>query len=158
VTRFRRLWTWRKDEEDFYRRQCLGSTLHVCCGKSFLGDVRLDIEATGAANVLGDYRHLPFRDKSFDTVICDPPWAKRERLDAGLSWIFELRRVARRRIVIVHNTVFSIPGTELLRSWAVRSRGLLWKTVHVHRVIRSFRIKYPYQGGVRAHLRDRESA
>ena len=35
--------------------------------------------------VIGDITDLPFKDKSFDTVICDPPWAKRERLDAGLS-------------------------------------------------------------------------
>ena len=130
--KFRKLWAWEKNEEEFYKQFCEGRVLHVCCGQSKFGDVRVDIEPQDPGVLKADYRHLPFKNKSFDTVICDPPWAKRERLDAGLSWLFELARIARKRIVLVHNTVFSIKGFKLSYGYAVNSRGLLWKVMMVY--------------------------
>jgi len=34
---------WPKDVENFLNEQLIPVTLHVCCGKSQLGDVRLDL-------------------------------------------------------------------------------------------------------------------
>jgi hypothetical protein len=129
--RFRELWKWTKGEENFYSKLCIGRVLHVCSGKSSFGDVRVD--RYEKCDVRADYRYLPFKDNSFDTVICDPVWGKSERLDSGImQWLSELRRVARKRIVIVHNTIFSIRGCVLVNVYAVKVRGLLWKVVQVH--------------------------
>ena len=43
--------------------------LNVGCANNNLGDVRLDIERTEAANIIADARYLPFRDKCFDLVL-----------------------------------------------------------------------------------------
>lgn len=130
--KFRKLWAWSKDEEAFYKKFCFGKVLHVCCGQSKFGDVRIDIEPQDPGVIKADYRCLPFDNYSFDTVICDPPWGKRERLDAGLRWLFELARVARKRIVLVHNTIFHIPGFRVKYGYAVNSRGLLWKVMVIY--------------------------
>jgi len=51
---------------------CEGYTLHVCCGESKLGDVRIDLEKQ--ADVKASMYHLPVKRACFDTVVCDPPW------------------------------------------------------------------------------------
>ena len=130
--KFRKLWAWSKEEEAFYKKHCPGKVLHVCCGQSKFGDVRTDLYPQDPGVIWADYRNLPFEDRSFDTVLCDPPWAKRERLDAGLSWLFELSRVARKRIVLIHNTIFKIPGFSFKYGYAVNARGILWKVVGIY--------------------------
>lgn len=128
----RRLWIWEAEEHRLYQTLCVGSVLHVCCGHSLFGDVRVD-RYTNSVDVHADYRWLPFKDKSFDSVICDPPWAKSERLDAGIiGWLRELDRVTRHRIVIIHTTMFQLPGWKLIDAYCVRAKGLLWKVVQVH--------------------------
>ena len=116
----------------FYQSLCVGSVLHVCSGYSQLGSVRVD-RYTDCCDIRADYRHLPFKDKTFDTVICDPPWAKTEQLDKGIiSWLSELERVARQRLLIIHITMFNLPGWKIKDAYAVQSKGLLWKVVQVH--------------------------
>jgi len=90
--RLRKLWIWSAEEAQFYKAFISGTCLHVCCGSSEIGDVRVDIEprpyfvATGQhkmfpnVDVVCDYRYLPFADRSFDTALCDPPWGKARRL------------------------------------------------------------------------------
>src|SRR5213594_2174494 len=51
---------------------CEGYTLHVCCGESPIGDVRIDLEKK--SDVKASMYNLPVRHESFDTVLCDPPW------------------------------------------------------------------------------------
>lgn len=53
----------------FLEHHISGYTLSVGCGSDMKGQVRLDIEPTEATNIIGDACHLPFKDKSFDTVI-----------------------------------------------------------------------------------------
>ena len=130
--RLRELWIWDRDEASFYSKQIVGSCLHVCSGRSSIGDVRIDLYER--ADIKADYRHLPIRDKSFDTVICDPYWGKKERVDKGImQWLDELRRIARKRIIIVHNTIFTIRGWRIVRAWAVNTgKGLFWKVCVVY--------------------------
>lgn len=135
--RLRKLWIWTGEEHMFYQFLCAGKVLHVCSGHSQFGDVRID-RFTNCCDIRGDYRHLPIKDKSFDTVICDPPWAKSERFDKGIiNWLSELKRVARQRMVIIHTTIFHLPGWKLVDAYAVQSKGLLWKVVQVHEPTRS---------------------
>ena len=97
-----------------------GSVLHVCSGKSEVGDVRVDL--TMKCDVKADMMSLPFKDQSFDTVICDPPWQYfLGKWRAYANFMFELRRVARLRIVVViDNLHFDLKGwkdtTFVLRS------------------------------------------
>jgi ubiquinone/menaquinone biosynthesis C-methylase UbiE len=42
--------------------------LNIGCGEEEIGDVRLDLVATSAANIVGDAQHLPFRGSVFTEV------------------------------------------------------------------------------------------
>lgn len=82
----------------FLRAHTEGTLLQVCCGGSRLGGVRVDIDLRApAVNVLADMIDLPFKEKSFDTVACDPlyelAYPKRIELQR------ELFRVAKRRVI-----------------------------------------------------------
>lgn len=73
---FRSAFTWEKEIDDFVRERIKGYSLNVPCGKSKLGDVRLDVDANlsmrEAYNFFKD--KLPYKKNTFDTVISDPPW------------------------------------------------------------------------------------
>lgn len=43
LQKLRVLWEYDQEEERFYETLLKGRTLHVCCGKSRMGDVRVDI-------------------------------------------------------------------------------------------------------------------
>jgi hypothetical protein len=82
----------------FVRYHATGSILQVCCGASRIGLARLDIDAAApAANVRGDMLALPFKDKSFETVACDPMYELDHKLRVKLQR--EVFRVARRRVI-----------------------------------------------------------
>lgn len=117
----------------FYQSHCIGSVLHVCNGTSPFGDLRID-RYSNSTDIRADYRHLPIKDNSFDTVICDPYWGKSERVDKGLiDWLSELRRVAKQRIIIIHNSLFVLPKWKLVDAYAVKARGYwFWKVVQIH--------------------------
>jgi len=139
--RLRKLWIWSAEEAQFYKAFISGTCLHVCCGISTIGDVRVDrynpglLRGCGGPSVIADYRALPFGDESFDTTLCDPPWAKSEALDKGLaSWLYELARVTKRRLIIIHHTIFAVRDFNIVDAWALnnQARGLLWKVVQIH--------------------------
>jgi hypothetical protein len=101
---------WPEAVEVTLRTLLVPLSLHVCSGHSQLGDVRLDIDATVRPHVLSDASKLPFPDKSFETVLCDPPYN-------GQYWwnhavLSELARVARTRIIFQH---WFIPADRLGR-------------------------------------------
>jgi hypothetical protein len=75
-------------------------SLHVCCGKSKLGDVRFDADPANNPDVVGDAACLPFDDESFGTVLCDPPYNGKFQWNHDL--LSELSRVAKHRIVFQH--------------------------------------------------------
>ena len=90
---------WPKEVEDYLRTMLIGNTLHICCGKSLLGDIRLDLYAKNV-DVIADAARCPFSDKSFDTVLIDPPYNSR------FQWMHdmlnELHRLAKKRIIFQH--------------------------------------------------------
>lgn len=73
---FRPAFMWEKEIEDFVKERMKGYVLNVPCGKSQLGDVRLDLDPKlsmrGAYDFFKD--KLEFEHNTFDTVISDPPW------------------------------------------------------------------------------------
>lgn len=85
----------------------VGRTLHVCCGKSRLGDVRLDLNEPDA-DIVCDAANMQgyVGDREYDTVLCDPPYNGKFQWNHNL--LHELARVARRRIIFQH---WFIPAT-----------------------------------------------
>ena len=104
VTRFREAWVWLKEEEKLYAQFLKGyhPIIHLFCGKSSLGDVRVDCEdfpnVTHRIEIKPEKGFkLPFEDKSFDACIFDPPW-----INPMFVWTaWEVPRITRRRIVAI---------------------------------------------------------
>jgi hypothetical protein len=72
---FRKAWRWPHAVELFFQQRIEDkSSLHVCCGSSRIGDVRLDIDSDSERTISGDMRTIPFDDCSFDIVFGDWPW------------------------------------------------------------------------------------
>lgn len=92
---------WPEEVEDYIAGLLIGRSLHVCCGKSRLGDVRLDLNEEDAdiRCDASDMREF-VRDDEFDTVFCDPPY------NGVFQWnhdlLSELSRVAAKRIIFQH--------------------------------------------------------
>lgn len=77
----------------------IGRSLHVCAGLSKLGDFTVDLFAHDV-DVTADAVALPFADRQFDTVLCDPPYNGKFQWNHNL--LSELARVAARRILFQH--------------------------------------------------------
>jgi len=105
VTVFKEAWRWTKDEEAIYARFLKGFTLHLCCGKSLLGDIRIDVDRRLKPTIVADQNHLPFKDKVFDTALWDPPWINNQNYRVG----FKLAKVVKKRIIAISNTWVYIP-------------------------------------------------
>lgn len=93
-------WRWPSDVEAFIRTRAQGFTLHVCNGNSSLGDLRID-RFSQHTDIIADMHHLPIKEESFDSVICDPPWALDNRLRIHL--ITEFRRVLKWGGILILN-------------------------------------------------------
>jgi hypothetical protein len=98
---------WPESIEDFLGTLFIGRVLHVCCGLSTLGDVRLDLNQPGAdiqcdASNMRDH----VTDGEFETVLCDPPYNGKFQWNHDL--LTELARVASQRIIFQH---WFIPAT-----------------------------------------------
>ena len=91
---------WPEAVEDFLFTLLRPTSLHVCSGASDLGDIRFDLDFNHRPNVVGDAARLPFKDRSVDTVLCDPPYNGKFQWNHDL--LSELSRVADRRIVFQH--------------------------------------------------------
>jgi hypothetical protein len=91
---------WPESIEDFLDTLLVGNSLHVCCGLSKLGNVRLDLDPNVNPDVIADAARLPFSDNSFDTVLCDPPYNGKFQWNHDV--LSELSRVASNRIVFQH--------------------------------------------------------
>ena len=108
--RFRRAWAFPRDVEGFLRRLLIPPSLHIACGSSRIGDVRLDLFMR--ADVKGDMFHLPFRDESFASVLIDPPWHLPYHVRPQLAR--ELARVLRPEGRLILNA-----------PWSLRLKGIL---------------------------------
>lgn len=100
---------WPKDVEKFLENNLAGLTLHVCCGISKLGDVRLDLFQPNI-DVRADASKLPFVDKSFDTILSDAPYNSKFQWNHDL--LSEMSRVSKFRII--HQNWF-LPADKLGR-------------------------------------------
>lgn len=92
-------WSHPRSVDAWLKNQVIGTSLNVCKGRSTAGDIQIDIVKNLQPTIIADLFHLPFPDKSFDTVICDPPFD----YYGSLKWIHELRRVASKRIILASN-------------------------------------------------------
>lgn len=93
---------WPKEIEAFLRTLFVGRTLHVCCGKSLLGDVRLDMDTDNGPDIVCDAANMRehVADGEFDTVLCDPPYNGKMQWNHDL--LCELIRVASCRVIFQH--------------------------------------------------------
>lgn len=91
---------WSDSIEDVLDSLLVGNSLHVCCGLSKLGNVRLDMNPEVNPDVIADAAKLPFDDNSFDTILCDPPYNGKFQWNHDM--LAELSRVASKRIIFQH--------------------------------------------------------
>lgn len=93
---------WAKEIEDYISSLFVGRVLHVCCGKSLLGHVRLDLDPENHPDIICDAANMRgfVSDGEFDTVLCDPPYNGKFRWNHDL--LCELARVSRQRIIFQH--------------------------------------------------------
>ena len=93
---------WPEQVEAFLGKLLIGKTLHVCCGKSKLGTVRLDIDPANHPHIVCDASDMSahVKDGEFETVLCDPPYNGQMQWNHDL--LRELLRVSSRRIVFQH--------------------------------------------------------
>jgi len=89
-------WSWNKKTDFWLLRHCIGTTLHVCCGMSKIGDLRVDIDPMVKPDMICDVMELPFRAGSFETIICDPPFSLFNRF----KWIYKLADMCTKRLII----------------------------------------------------------
>lgn len=96
---------WPDAIEEFLQTLFVGKTLHVCSGKSKLGDIRLDLYEQ-EVDIKADAVNMPINDNEYDTVLCDPPYNGKFQWNHDL--LAELSRVAKTRIIFQH---WFIPAT-----------------------------------------------
>lgn len=96
---------WPKAIESFLETILIGKSLHVCSGKSKLGDIRLDLNEQDV-DIKADAVNMPIADNEYDTVLCDPPYNGKFKWNHDL--LQELARVAKKRIIFQH---WFIPAT-----------------------------------------------
>ena len=90
---------WPDAVEQYLKERLIGYTLHVCPGKSMLGDVRLDLHE-GVIDIRGDAARLPFAENAFNTVLIDPPYNGKFQWNHDM--LNEIHRVAGQRIIFQH--------------------------------------------------------
>lgn len=93
---------WSSSIEKLLATLFVGRTLHVCCGASLLGDVRLDLDHTHSPDIICDASDMRgiIQDGEFDTVLCDPPYNGKFQWNHNV--LSELARVASKRIIFQH--------------------------------------------------------
>lgn len=103
---FREAFLWEKEIEEFVKKEMVGYTLNVPCGKSKLGDVRLDINSDLSMREAYDMfkNKLPYPNSFFDTIISDPPWKIGHYFRPRL--FFELIRVCKVGGKIIYNATW----------------------------------------------------
>jgi hypothetical protein len=93
---------WAPAIEEFLPSLFVGRTLHACCGKSLLGNVRLDLDPANNPDIVCDAANMRavVSDNEFDTVLCDPPYNGKFQWNHDV--LAELARVASKRIIFQH--------------------------------------------------------
>jgi hypothetical protein len=90
---------WASAVTEFLETQLIEPTLHLCCGKSMLGSIRLDLYEKDV-DIRADAARVPFATDSFNTVLIDPPY------NGVFQWnhdmISEVGRIASKRFIFQH--------------------------------------------------------
>lgn len=111
---FREAFLWEDEVEEFVKKRIKGYSLNVPCGKSKLGDVRLDLRQDlsmrEAYNFFKD--EIPFPHNTFDTVISDPPWKIGHYFRPRL--FFKLVEVCKVGGIIIYNATW-IPTSKYVK-------------------------------------------
>jgi ubiquinone/menaquinone biosynthesis C-methylase UbiE len=89
-----------------------GITLNVGCGEDLRGDIRLDKEKTGAANIVAAAEFLPFRSKSFSFVFS---LSVLEHIPSWKQAFQEILRVSRSKVLLEVPVNSDLRKTEFLR-------------------------------------------
>ena len=118
---FKPAWRWTQKELALMARELIHPVLHVCCGASDVGDVRIDIATS--ADIRADMNRLPIQSKSFATFLIDPPWINPRKWD--MRWTREACRISTKKIILRSGIYFyTIPKPwKLVRSWFVVRHG-----------------------------------
>ena len=90
---------WPETVSAWIADRLLSPSLHVCCGKSTLGDLRLD-RFEAAVDIRADASALPIGNARVKSVLCDPPYNGKFQWNHDL--LSELARVAEQRIIFQH--------------------------------------------------------
>ena len=93
---------WNDSIEDVLQSLFKGTVLHLCCGVSRLGDVRVDSDITHSPDIVCDASDTKeyIKNGEIDTVLCDPPYNGKFQWNHDL--LAELPRVAKKRIIFQH--------------------------------------------------------
>ena len=97
-----------------------GYSLHVCSGSSDIGDVKVDVMPQSEGVTQADMFQLPFKHNTFDTVICDPPWAI--GIDKRWAITYQLRDVLKPNGILLFNGLWipKIKGLEIMECFISR--------------------------------------
>ena len=96
---YRKNWSLSNGEgaNEHIAKFCKGSILNVFCGKSKLGDLRLDLEPTVEPDLVMDcVNGFTIPKYSYDTVVMDPPFSYYNRF----KWILNISDCARKRLIV----------------------------------------------------------
>lgn len=96
-------WSWKGQDfrlieegnEAFLKSFIIEPCLNLCSGQSQHG-LRVDIDPTVRPDILASVQKPPFKEDSFATVICDPPF----NYYSNFAWIKRLGLIAKRRIIL----------------------------------------------------------
>mgnify|MGYP001588593321 CR=1 FL=1 len=115
---YKRTWSFPKEIERIIMDETSdGSVLHLYGGNAQFG-VRLDMDPKSHPHVLGNALYPPFRCKSFDYVVMDPPYTD---LKAGISMSIMMPAacIARKKVFWLHThwPLRSGLGLRLNRWW-----------------------------------------
>lgn len=93
---------WNDSIENVLQELFIGKTLHVCSGKSNLGDIRVDADGENMPDIICDAANMKefIKDNEFETVLCDPPYNGKFQWNHDL--LCELSRIASKRIIFQH--------------------------------------------------------
>jgi len=107
--KYRKAWRFPQPVEYFIASQCHGFTVHLMNGDSNLGDLRID-KYSQNTDIIADAFHLPLKDQTADTVVCDPPWSMDNRDKPKL--LAEIFRTLKFGGTLIFNSTWSpkMPG------------------------------------------------
>ena len=129
---FKPKWYMGKHIEPAIEKLLIGKSLNMPCGKSSFGSVRADIFEEMKPDEIADILNpqKTFKNLSFDSVFCDPPFNFYTSNKIGLRWIYKMAALARKRII------FKTP------KFQIKLKRSLWKKHYV--IIEDHRMSFSF--------------